>query len=59
MIRGAIAIFRRDMKKFISTPYVIIFTLFMPIMYLIIFGNAMGGPSPTSISASCRPSLTP
>jgi len=43
MIRGAVAIFRRDMKKFISTPYVIIFTLFMPIMYLIIFGNAMGG----------------
>lgn len=43
MIRGAIAIFRRDMKKFISTPYVIIFTLFIPIMYLIIFGNAMGG----------------
>jgi ABC-2 type transport system permease protein len=43
MIKGAIAIFRRDMKKFISTPYVIIFTLFMPIMYLVIFGNAMGG----------------
>ncbi|MDD1670681.1 MAG: ABC transporter permease, partial [Methanomicrobiales archaeon] len=43
MIKGAIAIFRRDMKKFISTPYVIVFTLFMPIMYLIIFGNAMGG----------------
>jgi ABC-2 type transport system permease protein len=43
MIKGAVAIFRRDMKKFLSTPYVIIFTLFMPIMYLIIFGNAMGG----------------
>ncbi len=43
MIHGAIAIFRRDMKKFISTPYVIIFTLFMPIMYLIVFGNVIGG----------------
>jgi ABC-2 type transport system permease protein len=43
MIRGAVAIFRRDMKKFISTPYVIIFTLFMPVMYLVIFGNVIGG----------------
>ena len=43
MIKGAVAIFRRDMKKFISTPYIIIFTLFMPIMYLVIFGNAVGG----------------
>jgi ABC-2 type transport system permease protein len=43
MIKGAIAIFRRDMKKFLSTPYVIIFTLFMPVMYLIIFGNVIGG----------------
>ena len=43
MIRGAIAIFKRDFKKFISNPFVIIFTLVMPIMYLVIFGNAMGG----------------
>ena len=43
LLKGAVAIFRRDMKKFISTPYIIIFTLFMPIMYLIIFGNAIGG----------------
>ncbi|HXW98403.1 MAG TPA: ABC transporter permease, partial [Methanomicrobiales archaeon] len=43
LIKGGIAIFRRDMKKFISTPYVIVFTLFMPIMYLVIFGNAIGG----------------
>jgi ABC-2 type transport system permease protein len=43
LLKGAVAIFRRDMKKFISTPYVIIFTLFMPIMYLVIFGNAIGG----------------
>jgi ABC-2 type transport system permease protein len=43
MIRGAIAIFSRDFKKFISNPFVLIFTLLMPIMYLVIFGNAMGG----------------
>ncbi|HVP24429.1 MAG TPA: ABC transporter permease [Methanomicrobiales archaeon] len=43
LLKGAVAIFRRDIKKFISTPYVIVFTLFMPIMYLVIFGNAIGG----------------
>jgi len=43
VIRGAGAIFSRDFKKFISNPFVLIFTLLMPIMYLIIFGNAMGG----------------
>ena len=43
LIRGAFAIFKRDFRKFLSNPFVIIMTLFMPIMYLIIFGNAMGG----------------
>jgi len=43
MIRGAIAIFKRDFKKFLGNPFVLIFTLLMPIMYLVIFGNAMGG----------------
>lgn len=43
MIKGALAIFKRDFKKFLSNPFVILMTLFMPIMYLIIFGNAMGG----------------
>jgi ABC-2 type transport system permease protein len=43
MIRGAVAIFKRDFKKFLSNPFVIMMTMFMPIMYLIIFGNAMGG----------------
>ncbi|NMB78877.1 MAG: ABC transporter permease [Methanomicrobiales archaeon] len=43
MIRGALAIFTRDFKKFMSNPLVIFMTLFMPIMYLVIFGNAMGG----------------
>src|SRR5512136_1992459 len=43
MIRGAIAIFKRDFLKFIGNPFVLVFTLLMPIMYLVIFGNAMGG----------------
>ncbi|MEN6443293.1 MAG: ABC transporter permease [Methanoregula sp.] len=43
MIRGTIAIFKRDFKKFLSNPFVIGMTLMMPIMYLVIFGNAMGG----------------
>ncbi|WP_067047971.1 ABC transporter permease [Methanofollis ethanolicus] len=43
MMRGAVAIFRRDFKKFLGNPAIIVMTLFMPIMYLIIFGNAMGG----------------
>jgi ABC-2 type transport system permease protein len=43
MIRGAVAIFTRDFKKFLSNPIILVMTLFMPIMYLIIFGNAMGG----------------
>ncbi|MHB8164684.1 MAG: ABC transporter permease [Methanoregula sp.] len=43
MLKGAIAIFKRDFKKFLGNPFVIIFTLLMPIMYLVIFGNAMGG----------------
>ena len=43
MIKGALAIFKRDFKKFLSNPFVIMMTMFMPIMYLIIFGNAMGG----------------
>jgi len=43
MIRGAVAIFKRDFKKFLSNPFMVVMTLMMPIMYLIIFGNAMGG----------------
>lgn len=43
LIRGAVAIFLRDFRKFISNPYVLVITLLMPIMYLVVFGNAMGG----------------
>jgi len=43
MLRGAIAIFKRDFKKFLSNPFVLFLTLAMPIMYLLIFGNAIGG----------------
>lgn len=43
MIRGAVAIFKRDFKKFLSNPFVLFLTLMIPIMYLLIFGNAIGG----------------
>jgi ABC-2 type transport system permease protein len=43
MLRSAFAIFKRDFKKFLSNPFIIMMTLLMPIMYLVIFGNAMGG----------------
>lgn len=43
MIRGAVAIFKRDFKKFLSNPFVVLMTLMMPVMYLVIFGNAFGG----------------
>ena len=43
MMRGPLAIFKRDFKKFLSNPFIIMMTLFMPIMYLIVFGSAMGG----------------
>ncbi len=43
MIRSTIAIFSRDFKKFLSNPFVLLMTLFMPIAYLVVFGNAMGG----------------
>ncbi len=43
MLRGAVAIFRRDFKKFTSNPFMLVMTLAMPIMYLLIFGNAIGG----------------
>ncbi|MEN6609716.1 MAG: ABC transporter permease [Methanoregulaceae archaeon] len=42
-MRSAFAIFKRDFKKFLSNPFIIMMTLMMPIMYLVIFGNAMGG----------------
>lgn len=40
---GTLAIFERDFKKFIKTPFMIVMTLMFPIFYLVIFGNAMGG----------------
>ena len=43
MMRGPLAIFKRDFKKFLSNPFIIMMTLFMPVMYLVVFGSAMGG----------------
>jgi len=43
MIRGAYAIFERDIRKFLRSPFFIFMTLIFPLVYLVIFGNAMGG----------------
>ncbi|HUK92809.1 MAG TPA: ABC transporter permease [Methanomicrobiales archaeon] len=43
MIREGGAIFKRDMKKFLSNPFVVIMSLLMPLMYMVVFGNAVGG----------------
>jgi len=43
VFRSALAIFKRDFRKFLSNPFIIMMTLFMPVMYLVIFGNAFGG----------------
>jgi len=42
-IRSAMAIFTRDIRKFLGNPFIMVMTLFIPIMYLVVFGNAMGG----------------
>ena len=56
LLRGAFAIFKRDFQKFLNNPFMILMTLFMPIMYLIIFGSAVGGPSVISRSGWFRTS---
>jgi ABC-2 type transport system permease protein len=43
MIREIGAIFTRDLKKFLSSPFIIVMTLLIPFMYLVVFGNAVGG----------------
>jgi ABC-2 type transport system permease protein len=43
MLRGPRAIFKRDFKKFLSNPFIIVSSLLIPVMYLIVFGSAIGG----------------
>ncbi len=43
MLRSTLAIFKRDIKKFLSSPFIIVMTLLIPVMYLVVFGNAFGG----------------
>jgi len=43
MIRNVFAIFKRDFKKFLSNPFIVVMTLIVPLMYLVVFGNAFGG----------------
>ena len=58
MLRGALAIFKRDFKKFLSNPFIIMMTLIMPIMYLVIFGSAMGEYSHSGRLSTRGPALT-
>jgi ABC-2 type transport system permease protein len=39
----ALAIVEREMRKFIRTPALIFMTLFMPVLNLVVLGNAFGG----------------
>jgi ABC-2 type transport system permease protein len=43
MIREIGAIFTRDIKKFLGSPFIVVMTLLIPFMYLVVFGNAVGG----------------
>jgi ABC-2 type transport system permease protein len=43
MIREIGAIFTRDIKKFLGSPFLVVMTLLIPFMYLVVFGNAVGG----------------
>lgn len=39
----ALAVTERDLKRFIRNPFVIIASIFMPLMYLVIMGNSFQG----------------
>jgi len=43
MLRGPRAIFKRDFIKFLNSPFIIVSSLLIPVMYLIVFGSAIGG----------------
>ncbi|MBN1195322.1 MAG: ABC transporter permease [Methanomicrobiaceae archaeon] len=43
MIKGALAIFERDLRKFVRTPVLLLMSVIFPLVFLIIFGNALGG----------------
>ncbi len=43
MLRAPRAIFKRDFKKFLNNPVIVITSLLIPLMYLVVFGNALGG----------------
>ncbi|MFZ0006050.1 MAG: ABC transporter permease [Methanoregula sp.] len=43
MFRGPRAIFKRDFIKFLNSPFIIFSSLLIPVMYLVVFGSALGG----------------
>src|SRR6201999_2240035 len=42
-LQRASAIVERELRKFMRTPALIIMTLFMPVLNLVVLGNAFGG----------------
>lgn len=42
-MNGSFAIFERDMRKFLRSPLLLFMSLFFPMFYLIVLGNAIGG----------------
>ena len=56
MFRGPRTIFKRDFIKFLNSPFIIFSSLLIPVMYLVVFGSALGGTSPISRSGSSRKS---
>ena len=42
-MNGSFAIFTRDMTKFLRSPVMLFMSLFFPMFYLIVLGNAIGG----------------
>jgi ABC-2 type transport system permease protein len=42
-VKRALPIVERELRKFIRTPVLLVMTLFMPVLNLIVLGNAFGG----------------
>ena len=38
-----LAIFERDVRKFVRNPIVVMVSILMPLVYLVIIGNSMQG----------------
>src|ERR1044072_7445454 len=43
LMKRALPIVERELRKFIRTPVLLVMTLFMPVLNLVVLGNAFGG----------------